>query len=193
MSNFPKGRSLHLAFLIAGGSYPFLVYFGLRYVSPWVLVTGLLVFLGLRLAFDRRGPLSRQLLPVGLLAGIGVAAAMIGSPRVGLMCYPIFVSLAFACVFGFSLIWPPTIIERIARVGEPNLPPAAIPYLRNVTLIWFVFFLVNAAISTATALAGSLALWTLYNGFIAYILMGALFLGEFAVRHFVRRRSGDAV
>jgi uncharacterized membrane protein len=34
--------------------------------------------------------------------------------------------------------------------------------------------------------------WTIYNGFIAYLLMGALFGGEFLVRRVVRRKDRQA-
>jgi 3-hydroxymyristoyl/3-hydroxydecanoyl-(acyl carrier protein) dehydratase len=51
-----------------------------------------------------------------------------------------------------------------------------------VTLVWTVFFLLNGLLALALALGGDLKAWTLYNGFLAYILMGALFAGEFLYR-----------
>ena len=41
-----------------------------------------------------------------------------------------------------------------------------------------------------TILSDDLALWTLYNGLIAYILMGLLMTGELIVRHFAKKRNG---
>jgi uncharacterized membrane protein len=50
------------------------------------------------------------------------------------------------------------------------------------------FFGINGAIALATALWASAAFWSLYNGLIAYMLMGLLFAGEYLVRsHFKRR------
>ena len=112
------------------------------------------------------------------------------SPLAALQSYPILLSLGLFCVFGYSLVRPPTVVERIARLREPDLPQDAIPYLRGVTLVWLVFFLANAAVSAATALSGSLELWTLYNGFLSYLIMGALFAGELVVRRY--RPSGGS-
>jgi uncharacterized membrane protein len=52
-----------------------------------------------------------------------------------------------------------------------------------------VFFAVNGSVALATALWASTALWTLYNGLVAYLLMGALMGGEWLVR---RRLQGAA-
>ena len=45
-----------------------------------------------------------------------------------------------------------------------------------------LFFIVNGAIALWTALAASDATWALYNGLIAYGLMGAMFAGEWLLR-----------
>ncbi len=52
-----------------------------------------------------------------------------------------------------------------------------------------LFFSLNSAIAAWTALSGDLALWGLYNGFIAYLLIGSLYAVERVIRHFVRKRS----
>jgi len=58
-----------------------------------------------------------------------------------------------------------------------------------VTIVWCVFLLLNGLVALWTALYASLELWTAYNGFVAYLLMGALFGGELLVRKFVRARE----
>jgi uncharacterized membrane protein len=98
------------------------------------------------------------------------------------------VSLGFGAAFAYSLMWPPTIVERIARFQHPDLPLAVNSYLRKVTIAWLMFFIINAIISAATAASGSLRLWTLYNGLISYLVMGVMFAGEFLIRQHVRRR-----
>ncbi|HLN22604.1 MAG TPA: hypothetical protein VK558_01320, partial [Patescibacteria group bacterium] len=101
--------------------------------------------------------------------------------------YPVAVSLAVAGVFGLSLVYPPTVVERLARLSEPDLPPQGVAYTRKVTLVWVLFLLANAGVSTATALWGSLAQWTLWNGLLSYVAMGTLFAAEFMIRRRVRR------
>jgi uncharacterized membrane protein len=90
-------------------------------------------------------------------------------------------------LFGASLAHPPSIIERFARLREPQLPPAAIAYTRRVTQVWCVFFAVNGSIALVTALWASDQVWALYNGLVAYVLIGLLFAGEWVVRRRVRR------
>ena len=81
-------------------------------------------------------------------------------------------------------------IERFARLGEADLPPAAIGYTRRVTQIWCVFFVGNGALAIYTALYASRDDWALYNGCIAYLLMGALFGGEWLFRRFFVTTTG---
>jgi len=80
----------------------------------------------------------------------------------------------------------------LARDRQPDFPPAAVAYTRRVTQIWCGFFAVNGVIALYTALFASLQQWTFYNGFLAYLLMGFLFAGEYCARCFFRRRHAIA-
>ena len=91
-------------------------------------------------------------------------------------------------LFAWSVVRPPTIVERIARLREPDLSTDAVIYLRRVTIAWMVFFVCNGAVALYTALQSSLEIWTFYNGFVAYILIGAMFGGEFLTRMRVMRK-----
>jgi uncharacterized membrane protein len=186
--------SLWLLAVAAGGAaYPFLVYVGrtyagLAFLRPPLLVAIALILIGLRLLAMRR-PEGRPWV-VGLAGAALVLVILLAlDSDLAVKAYPIVISLAVAGIFGNSLIWPPSLIERIARLREPDLPPAAIAYTRGVTQVWFGFLLGNAAIAAALGLWGTLAQWTLWTGLISYLLMGSLFLGELAWRHFVRSRA----
>jgi uncharacterized membrane protein len=85
--------------------------------------------------------------------------------------------------FAWSLVYPPTIIERIARITEPDLPAAGVRYTRAITLVWCGFFLCNGLAALYTALYTSFEVWALYNGLIAYVLIGCLLGGELLYRH----------
>jgi uncharacterized membrane protein len=183
-------RGLDVTLVALGVAYPFLVYFGLRILPPEFVAIGLLALLALRLGFGRRQK-QRNTLPY-LIAGVVVAILVARSPMVGLKAYPVLMSLGFAAAFGYSLVWPPTIIEQIARRTHPHLPLEVNSYLRKVTIAWVLFFLVNAAISTATAASGNLKMWTLYNGFLAYLGMGVMFGAEFLIRQVVHERIRSA-
>jgi uncharacterized membrane protein len=53
--------------------------------------------------------------------------------------YPVLVNGAFLTVFAYSLIVPPSTIERLARLQDPILPPVAIAYTRAGFQMWCVF------------------------------------------------------
>jgi uncharacterized membrane protein len=100
----------------------------------------------------------------------------------------VLVNAALLLVFAASLVSPPSVIERIARLRDPALPPAAVVYTRRVTIVWAVFFVLNGAAAFYTARFTPLETWALYNGLIAYLLMAALFAIELAIRAVVKAR-----
>ncbi|WP_375591915.1 hypothetical protein [Chitiniphilus eburneus] len=106
-----------------------------------------------------------------------------------LRVYPVLNNTAWLALFAWSLHHPPTLIERIARLSEPDLSPAGVAYTRRVTQAWCGFFVVNGLIALATGLWADSRTWALYNGGIAYALMGAMFGGEWLVRRRVRARE----
>jgi uncharacterized membrane protein len=171
--------------------YPFLVYFGLSWFDARGVALLLLALAAARLVClgkaPRGAPLRQALLlPLAAVALIGIAVMISGAPDL-LRFYPVAVNAGMLLLFGATLLHPPSMIERIARLSEPELPPEAVRYTRVVTEVWCGFFLVNGALALTTALLADLALWTLYNGVIAYVLMALLFLGELLVRRRVRR------
>jgi uncharacterized membrane protein len=104
-----------------------------------------------------------------------------------MLYYPVLVNAVMLIVFAGSLVSPPTVVERIARLRHKDLPNQAIPYLRRVTAAWSVFFIANGAIALYTATISSFETWALYNGLIAYLLIGAMFAGELLIRTRVMR------
>lgn len=176
-----------MAFAIAGGlAYPPLVYFGMSRLPPGSIVLFGVGLIGLRLLGTWRA--ERQAAATLVLAGAGLTALQLLAPSLAARAYPIAISLATATIFGRSLIEPPTVIERIARCYEPCLPPQGVAYARQVTVVWTIFLIANAAVSGALALWGSLGTWALWNGLISYLLIGTLLVGEMGVRRVVRGR-----
>ena len=183
----PVPSRLVVAIAVGGLSYPALVYFGLLGTAPALVVLFGVLLIVLRLVAARRTAGSGGEAAALLL----VAAALLGllavSPPLAAKAYPAAISFAFAALFLLSVIRPPTIVERIARVREPDLPPAGVAYTRKVTILWIGFLVMNGAISVATSLWGSLGQWMLWNGLLSYLATGALFAGEYLVRRLVRR------
>ena len=131
--------------------------------------------------------LARQHAPLVLL----VAAAAASGQRALLLLVPVLVSLYLFWAFAASLKSGPPMIERFARVMEDDLPDFCVPYCRKVTVVWCVFLLANAVVVGALAAFAPLAWWTLYAGFVFYLVMGALLGMEFVVRKLWFRYYGD--
>ena len=56
-------------------------------------------------------------------------------------------------------------------------------------MIWTVWLAVNAAIAALLAVLTSEAAWALWTGLLAYLIMGALFVGEMLIRPRTRSRT----
>ena len=177
-----------VAVVLASVAYPVVVWLAVGHVGARWIALGLA---GLALA---RAALAREPLWIAAAAAVALLAA-VGAWTDGwlpLKLYPVAVNLALLGGFAASLRRGPSAIERLARLREPQLPPAAVAYTRRVTQVWCVFFAANTAASAATALWADAAGWALYNGLVAYVLMGLLMGGEWVVRRRVRARAAGA-
>ena len=157
--------------------YPIAVYFGIQYVEPWKIAVILLFLIIIRSPIDKK---SNMILLV--IGSIFCALAIWNNNLITLRFYPVLINLIFLYLFVHSLYYPPPIIERIARLQHPDLPEQGVIYTRKVTKVWGLFFFVNGLIALFTAIWSSFAWWSLYNGFITYLLMGLLMAVEYLVR-----------
>ncbi|MEI6709070.1 MAG: hypothetical protein WCK96_18255 [Methylococcales bacterium] len=160
--------------------YPFAVYFGTHYLEPWKIASMLFVLLGIRLTLSYS--VKHWSSPLLLVGMVYCGFAVWSNELLTLRFYPAIANAALLLVFSWSLRSPPTVIERVARLQHPDLPPEGVVYTRRVTQVWCGFFILNGSIALATALWSSFEIWSLYNGLIAYLLMGVLFIGEYLVR-----------
>jgi uncharacterized membrane protein len=167
--------------------YPILVLLGLRYVPPGAIVIVFAGIVALRVGLGHRGPVELVL----ALAVCTALALLFLDARLAVLIHPVLVNLGFAVVFAQTLWSPPPMVERIARLTDADLPREAAPYLRRVTIAWLCFFIVNGAVASWTVAFGTIEQWTLYNGVVAYLLIGAMFLGEILVRPRFIRRPGS--
>jgi uncharacterized membrane protein len=169
--------------------YPLAVWVGLARWGTNVLAPLLVTVFTLRLIL-LRGKLRQQMWLGKALAIVGILLALASwvlKQSHWLLYYPVLVNVLLLLLFAYSLFAPPTVVERLARITEPQLDTAGVAYTRKVTQVWCGFFIVNGAIALATCLSGDITLWTLYNGGISYLLMGALMGIEWIVRKRVRR------
>lgn len=160
--------------------YSLALYFGANYFEPWKISGILIVLLFVKLVTSYSdNHWSRPLLIVGLLY---FGFALWSNNLVSLRFYPALVSGVLLIIFSWSLVSPPSLIECLARLQHPDLPPEGVIYTRRVTQVWCGFFIVNGVIAFATAVWSSFEVWSIYNGLIAYLLAGMLMGGEYIIR-----------
>jgi uncharacterized membrane protein len=184
--------AVSVAAVVVLAVYPLLVYvgigrFGARGVAALLAVACLLRLVVLR----RRGQGVLNAGHLVLLCGGGIllaAASFVLGSEAAVRYYPVLVNGVLLVISAASLASPPTVIERIARLRDPDLPLAAVVYTRRVTIAWTVFFAINGGIALYTAAFAPLTTWALYNGLIAYVLVAAMLCGELAIRFFVKAR-----
>ena len=164
--------------------YPLLVYLALRHGNVRWAAAVLLVMLVPRALTLRRsqlrsaGMIGAQVAVVALLAS---SSMVFDDPRY-LLQIPVLINLFLLVTFAATLWRPVSMIERYARLVVPDMTPGIVAYCRKVTVVWCVFFVLNISVAEYLALAGSYEAWALYNGLIAYLLVGTLFGIEYVIR-----------
>ena len=186
---------MRVLFAVVGLAYPLLVYAGLSLFEPRVLVGVAAVALVVHIAAGwrrwRGEDVARAAVPVVLVAVVLATTAFLNDGRVFLFV-PALVNAAMLAAFAKSLAHGPSMIETFARLSHPEMPASRGPYLRALTWVWCAFFVGNIAVSTALALWSTVAAWALYNGVIAYGLVGVLLAGERIYRYWrFRGYHGD--
>ncbi len=172
---------------IAGLAYPFIVWWGIQWGGLAFLAFILLAITGLRWATQR----TKATALVFGISAILAALALWQNALMPLKLYPVIMNIVMLVAFAQSLWAKECMIEKFARIKEPDLPKEAVEYCRRVTKIWCGFFVANGTAALYTTTAMTEQAWVLYNGFIAYILIAALLVGEWLYRTFFLKRHDD--
>lgn len=190
MTSSPNRPGLSVVVLAALGlAYPFAVYLSLGRIPAGALVLVALILVAGRLWALRRTASAHALMPALVMVFAVTGILGLVKSETAALAYPVLMSLGMAAAFGLSLLRPPSLVQCFAALAEPDPSPAARAYMRKVSLVWSLFLGANAAVSAFTAYLGDMAVWTLYNGLVSYLLMGGLFAVEYAVRRRVRARE----
>jgi len=163
-------------------SYPVLVWLALHQARPRavaaVMTAALVAAAGAALL--RGDALAALLLRrFGILLVFAILAAAFDDP-LALKLLPAFTHLWLLATFASTLGQGPPFAEQFARRAHGgDLPGFLRPYTRNVTIVWCVFFAINAVVYTWLAVAAPLETWAFYTGFGCYALSFALIIGEY--------------
>ena len=124
-----------------------------------------------------------------VLAGVGLVWAIyLLRAHAWTQAYPVVVSGGVLTAFAWSLRpGAVPLVERFARRMErEELDARGVAYCRRVTWAWVIFLSLHLGVTVAT-LWMPRAVWAIYNGAVAYGLMGLMFAGEWVIRRRVRR------
>jgi uncharacterized membrane protein len=168
-----------LAFVWPLVSEPLVAWLGVRALACALVLVSALALLVVGRALPRGVALARGD-SLALLALVGAAAAT--GAREFLLLVPAWVQLALARLFWRSVREGESIFERVAFALQPYAPDFIRPYCRKATTLWAGVFLANALVIAALALAGPLAWWQAFTGWIVWLAMGAISAGDYVVR-----------
>ncbi len=161
-------------------AYPYLIYIGIESGRVWV-APAIFAALFLRQSFLAKNTQTRVLkacLAIVLILGAYYLQTLTAK------VLPVFIQLMLMYFFGRTLFknTGPPFVESFVRLQFPEFPAAIGQYCRQLTLVWTVFFALNAIIITVLALWGAEFWWSLYNGVLIYLLMGLLVIIEYIYR-----------
>jgi len=180
-------------------AYPMFVYWAFTRWEPRYAALTLLVILApvavMRVRkfagdVDRSALKAMAIVPVVAFVAFGLGAALNSTGAV--LAAPVAINLVLLAAFGSTLRrGSQPMIERFARLTVKDLAPAELRWCRGWTWVWCGLFVVNAVAAAVLALYAPLSWWTVYNGLVAYILMGVLFAAEYVPRKLKFGRWGD--
>lgn len=100
---------------------------------------------------------------------------------------PILIPIALAYIFGKTLIGNNTAFITVLaqKIRNTDIGEREIKYTRNVTKIWFLFFIICIIEAILLAYFADVATWSFFTNFVNYILIAALFIIEYSVRRIV--------
>lgn len=123
------------------------------------------------------------------LAFLAFAALVGGLMRVDTQAYAlylppmVFPALALLSFAGSLLPGRTPLVTQIATVAHGGtLAPEWVPYTRTVTWSWTLILIGILGIDVALLCFGSRELWSLWANFIGYLVVGAVFVIEYAYR-----------
>lgn len=166
---------------VASVAYPLLWYFG-REQGWFPILAAAMGALWLVRAITQRDAAQRS---VSVCVAAFFALVLLFRLPESMYWYPVWVNVLMLLLFGSSLFAKQTLVERLARLQTPDLPPSGVAYTRKVTQIWCVFFILNGSTAAALAWLNWHDWWAIYTGIIAYVLMGLLMVGELAYRKLI--------
>lgn len=122
-------------------------------------------------------------LALAACAAGGMAFVLIGGGRAFLYAVPVLIAAALFWLFARSLLpGERPLIARVASRMRGPLTPRVERYTKAVTQFWTIFFAGFALANLLLALFASPVVWSSFANFINYLIVAAVFVGEWFFR-----------
>jgi len=128
-----------------------------------------------------------------ILCTIGVISLCIDDSPVFIKLYPALTSIAYLTIMITSFIFPPPLAYYFIDIFDKSIK-TKIPkeifdnFCFRASIVWCVFFFVDAIIAVITVYFSSELCWGIYNGGVTYCIMGLIFVGEFIVLKIIEKK-----
>jgi len=172
-------KILFSIFVIA---YPFMIFYALQQ-NIAVKFIGIILLMAVMFSFLRNK--NKYIFVIGLiLCFFGVFF----NQEIFLKLYPVLMNASVCGIFALSLRKTPLITQFAQKMQKTPLYEYKLNYTKRATIAWAIFMFANTIISLITVFLSN-EIWTLYNGFISYVLIGIMMLSEYIVRKRVEKCS----
>lgn len=169
--------------LVLAVAYPVLVHLAVIWPRPWLEWLALAVLCALPLyGALRTGRIWAWAVLVVALTASAMIVQWHGTHWV-LLLPPVAIPLSLLFVFGSSLrAGQQPMVTRFALLARGSLPPDLERYTRAVTVLWTVVFVILTLSAVLLPVFASRELWSLATNFLHYLLIGGVFVAEYAWR-----------
>jgi acyl-coenzyme A synthetase/AMP-(fatty) acid ligase/uncharacterized membrane protein/3-hydroxymyristoyl/3-hydroxydecanoyl-(acyl carrier protein) dehydratase len=165
-----------------------------RVIGSILLFISLVYFLALT---DKRS--LKSLAPISVISVFlcCATAGILLDSSFYLKFYPVLINAVMLFSFLYTIVKPPNMIFRFATLQDKTIKGSILEnrvesYCRFVTFAWCVFFVINGIIAAFTITYSDMV-WAAYNGFISYVLIGAIFYIELIVRKRVKQKLSQII
>jgi uncharacterized membrane protein len=164
-------------------AYPLLIHLAVLWHRPWLQYAAVVCAYSALFFQPLKARRRVAWLGMGLVAVGDFALINAGDGMYALYAPSVIVpSLALSAFAPSLLPMRVPLITRIAdSIGGP-LSPQQIRYTRAVTWVWTVVIGAVLLMTLGLLLFGSVQAWSLFANFLSYLVLGALFVGEYAYR-----------
>ncbi|GBU29258.1 hypothetical protein R84B8_02822 [Treponema sp. R8-4-B8] len=128
-----------------------------------------------------------------ILCVIGVISLCLDDSPIIIKLYPALASIAYLTIMITSFIFPPPLAYYFIDIFDKSIK-TKIPkeifdgFCFKASVVWCVFFFVDAVIAIITVYFSSELVWGIYNGGVTYCIMGLIFVGEFIVLKVIEKK-----